>query len=380
LTLPINRNLTNEFQQSSMNNTAGAQAPMNDFTTRPPIYGPDSLMDTRVVRFLGDHAVVNEDADLSEIMSNASSLPQLVEVSQGNLNAEALAPLEYEFQNPNSYASQRIRQMFDNMADHAQAVRNEMFSEIVDLQEKESDGSITPEEALMLDNLVAQCQEDLLMIRTLDQAERNRSAGHGQDRGLPSLNESQVRIHQGEGGASATLIEQRRADGYGANDDIIHASLEDSAGVNPHHAPVASDFSRPEHVYGSSRVHTSSRQGHENGRSSVHPSMIGMPVTPLGQSGHQAQISFNTPALINTSNQTTAAGGMYTGGSGAGANVPATGGFINITPSQTIPTLMDLAPAADIPIRMNGPSVLTAKTPASGVYWNAARHGQAVYG
>jgi len=379
--LPINRNLAGEFDESAINNTAGMTTPINDFTSRPTTIGPDSLaidINSTPERGYTNFQYQNEDHDNGEILSMEEGRPQVVNTPVGMINGEAISPIFYQVMDSNPLLGSVLRQQIDLNPDE-RSIRVHLWNEAARLEERINAGDATPEQQARYDQVVSEMEDDIHMTRILMRIEELRQIGSGQNHGLPSFQESQYRIHQGEGGASATLIEQRRADGYAANDDIVHASLNDSAGVNPHHAPVDSDFSRPEHVYGTSRVPTVSRQGHENGRESVHPSMMGMPTTPQGQSAHQLTVSFNTPAVTNTSNQSTATSSMYTGNSGAGATVPATGGYVNVTPPTSVPSLMDLAPAADLPIRSYGPAVLTAKTPASGVYWNAARHGQAVY-
>jgi hypothetical protein len=382
--LPVNRNLADQFEANRYNNTAGNGTPINDFSSRPTTIGPDSL-DHHIIDMPDDYTrfqVQNEEHLNGEILAMEEGRPQVVDTPMGMINGEAISPIMYEVMSSNPYLGAVIRQQIDLPQDE-RTIRIHMWNEAATLEEKIRAGTASDEESLRYERIIDEMEPDLMMTRVLMKIEELRAIGRGQNHGLPSHQESQVRIHQGEGGASATLIEQRRADGYAANDDVIHASLNESAGVNPHHAPVDSDFARPEHVYGTARVPTVPRQGHENGREQVHPSHMGMPTAPMGQSNHQLTVSFNTPPVTNASNASTAASGMYTGGSGdgsgAGATVPATGGYVNVTPPTNIPSLMDLAPAADLPIRTYGPSVLTAKTPAAGVYWNAARHGQAVY-
>lgn len=378
--LPVNRSLMNEFDSSSFNNTAGGTSPVNDFTSRPVTIGPDSLgnhiYDTPD-RSSG-YQFNNEEPNDGEIISMEEGRPQVVNTPVGMINGEAISPIFYEVMDSDPLLGAVLQYEID-LPEGERTIRVDLWNEAAKLEEKIRAGTATPEQEARHERIMSEMEPDIAWTRVLMRMENLRRINSGQRHGLPSHQESQYRVHQGEGGGSATLIEQRRADGYAANDDIIHASLEDSAGVNPHHAPVASDFERHEHVYGHATVPTVPRQGHENGRESVHPSVAGMPTAPRGQSSHQLTVSFNTPAVTNTSNISTAGSGMYTGGSGAGATIPATGGYVNVTPPTSIPTLMDLAPAADLPIRSYGPAVLTAKTPAAGVYWNAARHGLAVY-
>jgi len=368
-------NLNAQFEET-FNNTANGAA-YNDFNSRPPQGIPDTIYEDHLDHIALNMAeFMNETADYPEIIGGDHVAINILDVPVGNLNGEgsSYGLLQAEMETDDAFARVLDRE-FALEADD-QFINWRLMDHYWEIIEKGASG-MTEEDRAWLDANGDEVRSEQYALQTLLQAERERD--RVEDRMRDPFGESQARIHQGEGGASATLIEQRRADGHLRDDPVVNASVNQSSGSNSQYTPIPSLHTDPNYVHGRVDVPTTSRQGHENGRERIGAALQGMPVVPGGQDGHQEQVSYNTPALINTSNSSTAANPMYTGASGAGATIPATGGYVNITPPTAIPTLMDLAPAADLPIRTAGPAALSVKSPAAGTYWNASRHGVAVY-
>lgn len=101
------------------------------------------------------------------------------------------------------------------------------------------------------------------------------------------------------------------------------------------------------------------------------------PVGPTGSDVY-GSISAVTAPPAPSGTTSTATHASASGAAASGAAVPVDGSLY-MENDQKLPTLLDLAPAADIPVQTAGPGPMNSRVPSQSRYWNTKRHGIPVY-